>query len=418
MKMAKKIIRHFHKDSLYRNSIYLMLSTFIMAFFGFFFWIIAARFYSPKDIGEVTTILSIATLVASLSLLGFTNSIIRYFAELKFNNGIINTALSIVTYLSLILGLVYYFSLPYLTPQLSFIQNGMLFRIFLIIFITASAINGTLESAIVANRKSKYIFYKSIIFSLSKLIAPVFLVSYGKIGLFTSFVIATLLSSIYMLHILRSKFNLKVDFKISINIIKKLGKFSIGNYIASLFGILPSTILPLIITTKINPESTAYFYMPYTISTFLNIIPKATAQSLFAEGSYSTLVLRSHIAKAIKLLSILAIPAILLTFLFGKYILLIFGDIYFVEGNKLLQIFSITLVFVSINYFGDTLINITKNLKLYILMNFINAILVFTCTLYLTKYGLIGIGYGWMIAQFITSVIYIILLKFVILNKI
>src|SRR5664279_5323018 len=50
-KTLSKIYAHFASDSLYRNSIYLMASTGIMAFFGFFFWIINARLYKPEQVG-------------------------------------------------------------------------------------------------------------------------------------------------------------------------------------------------------------------------------------------------------------------------------------------------------------------------------------------------------------------------------
>ncbi len=52
--MKKTIFKFYHylaNDSLYRNSIYLMLSTGVMAVFGFFFWVINARLYSAEQVG-------------------------------------------------------------------------------------------------------------------------------------------------------------------------------------------------------------------------------------------------------------------------------------------------------------------------------------------------------------------------------
>src|SRR6185437_4704409 len=66
-----KLYQHFTSDSLFRNSMYLMLSTAIQALFGFFFWIINARLFTATEVGLATTIISIGTLITSLSLLGF-----------------------------------------------------------------------------------------------------------------------------------------------------------------------------------------------------------------------------------------------------------------------------------------------------------------------------------------------------------
>jgi O-antigen/teichoic acid export membrane protein len=55
-----------------------MLSTGVMAVFGFFFWIIDARLYSAEQVGIGTTLISIMILISSFSILGLGNGIIRY----------------------------------------------------------------------------------------------------------------------------------------------------------------------------------------------------------------------------------------------------------------------------------------------------------------------------------------------------
>ena len=77
-KTISKFYNYLANDSLYRNSIFLMLSTGMMAVFGFFFWIINARLYSAEQVGIGTTLISIMTLISSFSLLGLGNSLIKY----------------------------------------------------------------------------------------------------------------------------------------------------------------------------------------------------------------------------------------------------------------------------------------------------------------------------------------------------
>jgi O-antigen/teichoic acid export membrane protein len=52
----------------------------------------------------------------------------------------------------------------------------------------------------------------------------------------------------------------------------------------------------------------AYFYMAMMIVGLLYIIPSATSQSLFAEGSYGERELKVHFKKALKIISIIIIP--------------------------------------------------------------------------------------------------------------
>jgi len=88
------------------------------------------------------------------------------------------------------------------------------------------------------------------------------------------------------------------------------------------------------------------------------VIPMATSQSLFAEGSYIETELKMHLKKAIKIISIIIIPVIIVTSLFENYILLAFGKKYSDEGFILLKLLSISGIFISINAIGGVILNI------------------------------------------------------------
>ena len=93
-KTISKFYNYLTNDSLYKNSIYLMLSTGVMAVFGFFFWMINARLYSAEQVGIGTTLISIMTLISSFSLLGLGNSLIKYLSTSDKKNERINTFVS------------------------------------------------------------------------------------------------------------------------------------------------------------------------------------------------------------------------------------------------------------------------------------------------------------------------------------
>ena len=89
-KTISKFYNYLANDSLYRNSIYLMLSTGGMAVFGFFFWIINVGLYSAEQVGNGTTLISIMTLISSFSVLGLGNRLIRYLLTSERKNKKIN----------------------------------------------------------------------------------------------------------------------------------------------------------------------------------------------------------------------------------------------------------------------------------------------------------------------------------------
>jgi len=77
-KTISKFYNYLPNDSLYKNSIYLILSTGVMAVFAFFFWMINTRLYSTEQVGIGTILLSIMTLISSFSNLGLGTGLIRY----------------------------------------------------------------------------------------------------------------------------------------------------------------------------------------------------------------------------------------------------------------------------------------------------------------------------------------------------
>ena len=206
------------------------------------------------------------------------------------------------------------------------------------------------------------------------------------------------------------KFNYLIKLIVDTDVVKRIFKFSLGNYAAGFIGGLPAMVLPILITNSIGAKFSAYFYMDMMIINFLYIIPMATSQSLFAEGSYGEMELKTHLKKAIKIISLILIPAIILTLSLGKYVLLAFGRSYSNEGVILLQLLTVSVIFNSINYIIGAIFRIKNMVKELIILGFVNSCLVLFLYMVLIKYGLFGVGIAWMLGQVITSVVSIIML--------
>jgi len=388
-----------------------MLSTGVMAVFGFFFWIINARLYSAEQVGIGATLISIITLISSFSLLGLGNSLIKYLPTSDKKNKKINTSFMLVGLTSIFISIFFLVFLKTFSPKLLFVRENIIFSLLFVLFVVFSSLNIISESVFIAYRSSKFVLIKNTISSIAKLILPIFLVALGAYGIVVSMGIAMAVAFLLSLVFLILRFNYSPKPIIDKIVVKKMIKFSLGNYIAGFIGGLPATILPILITNLIGAKFSAYFYMDMMIANLLYIIPMATSQSLFAEGSYRERDLKIQLKKAIKIISIIIIPAIIVTFLFGKYILLAFGKEYSSEGVIFLQILAISGIFVSINYIGNSIFYIKNRIKLIILVNFIGASIVFSLSIMLIHQNLLGIGAGWMLGQGIISVIYLLFIK-------
>ena len=398
-------------DSLYRNSIYLMSSTLVMAVLGFAFWMINARLFTVEQIGLATTIISVMGLITGFSVLGLNIGLIRYLPRAKEKNKKINTAFTLVAITTVIVTSIFLIGLGKFSPRLIFIQESLILSFSFIFFMVFAGFNSIIDSVFIAYRNTKYILAKNTIFSCLKIVLSFLFVGLGAYGIFSSWMISLIIAISFSFFMLIKKYEYKPKFAFYDSIIHKIGKYSFGNYVAGFIGGLPLMILPLMITNMIGPETTAYYYMAMMIAGLLFVIPQATTQSLFAEGSYDEENLKVQVKKAVKIIALLMVPGILITVFFGQYILLAFGKEYSTEGFRFLQIIALSGVFVGVNAVFGKILQIKKRVKEIIMINIFGAIVLIGLVYLLMDKGLLGIGLAWVIGRSVVSLIYIVFVR-------
>lgn len=167
------------QDSLYKNSIFLMLNTGIMAIVGFLFWIISARLYSTVQVGLATTLISIMKLLSTISILGLGDGLIRFLPGSEVKNRKINTSFFLVSLSSVFVSIIFLVLINYFSPTLIFIRESILFSLLFIFFVTLSSLNDISENIFVAYRSSRFLLLKNTLPNLLNLFCPLFLYHLG-----------------------------------------------------------------------------------------------------------------------------------------------------------------------------------------------------------------------------------------------
>lgn len=409
--MLKNIYAHIMDDSLYRNSLYLMASTVVTAIFGFVFWILNARLFTAEQIGLATTIISGTALIAQFSLLGLKNGIIRFLPASKAKNNKINTASNIVLIVALALSSLYIVSLPLLSPKLLFLRDNIVYILLFIIFSLSFSLNQLQEGIFIAYRSTGYLLIKNVLWGIIKIALPILLVGFGTFGIFFAFSFGSVISLLLGLYFLIKTFNYTFEPVIKNDVIRKVAKYSLGDYLGIFFAEVPYFVIPLLIINHIGAEESAYYYIDLQIATFLFMIPVTINQSLFAEGSNDEKNLKIHLKKAFLAIVSLLIPAILITIISGYYVLKIFGNPYAEQGLLLLRLLAVTGVFIAINDTGSAYVHIKKKINVYVLLNFVSALLFVSLSVILLPLNLLGIGLAALISKGAISLVYLLLLR-------
>ena len=398
------VLEKYYKEPLYRNSIAIMLNTASGAIFGFLFWIVVAHLMSSSNLGLAVTLISVITLISTLSILGMDDGLIRFLPRSDNKNDLYSTMLIITLAVSIGMTVIFIIFVNYFSPSLSFIKTG-LFPLILIIYAILNTANAMQNITLIALRRGDLSFFQSLILGIRILIL-FFIAFLGVKGIISAFEIALFLTVIFGFYVIH-KLGINFRFKINLESLKGSIGFSLGNYTATIFSVAPTTILPIMIINTTGAKNAAYFSIANSIASTLYMISSSMATSLFVEGSHN-LPIKENVIKSFKFIFLLLVPSVLFILIFGDRILFIFSKEYATQAFQILQLLSIATLFSTVMQIYLSIKRIQKDIKIINILNLTASLLIImTGYFFLSEFGLVGMGYAWIITNAIMCVIVI-----------
>lgn len=414
MTITKKleILKRIYKDSLLKNSIYLIATNFFGLILGFFFWIIATKYYTPGDIGIISAILSAMSLISMISLVGLPMALMFYLPRYRQDaNRIINSCLILGILVTITLSLIFILGLDiWGGPEIKSILNGSNIIIFFITATTMTTISAIMSGAFSASKRSSFNMIKENTFGFVKIVALFILSGFGTIGIFISWSFGLTIAIIlgFFLLIKSWKYAPMLTFD---PIIKNMASFSIGNYVAGIFYNLPKYMFPILIVNLISAESAGYFFIAATIVGLLYGVPYSIASSFIVESSDKE-KFWNNLNKSIKFNIGLLTIGLLSFAIFGKYILNIFNPNYADNSFVTLVILSLASIPLSLIIMFNAVRSVQKRLMTVIMINLVLAILIIIFSIPLMKiWNIEGIAISYLIANTIIASIIVFKMK-------
>ena len=370
---------------------------------GFAFWALAARLYSKEDIGLAISLIGSIDFIILVSRFGLDQSLIR-FLPVKNEDSIFSTSIIVTTSAALLIGIIFLQGINIFAPKLSIIRN---YYILYLLFLFCLSIISLTTNTFIAMRKSRYYLIQNIV-NCSKLILLYLLVPLGILGIFNSVGISYILASLIAMSIIR-KMGLKFKRPDKL-FLKESFRFSISNFIALLLMTAPNYLLPIMILSMLNAEESAHYFIAYSISSILIIIPSAFSMSLLVEGSHGE-SMKENLQKTLIITYLSLGVGIGIIYIFGEKLLGIFGSSY-VGAFELLKVISLSTLFIAICRIYISVSRVEKNVKSIVFLNLLIFILLISLSyIFANKFGLVGIGYAWVISYGINSFLILIIIR-------
>ena len=399
-KYIKELRKYLH-DPLYKNSLFIILSSISKSGFGFIFWLIAAKLYSTEDVGIATVLISLMALLILFSRFGMDFSIIRFF-PLRDKSRVFSTSMLITTLFSIIFAIIFIVGVDTFSPQLAFLKLPLYASLF-IVFIAASSMISLTGISFIAIRQAHLDFLQNLCMG-SRIIFLIPFIAYGAIGIVSAVGISFLLA-LFFAFLFLPRYGINSYFSIDKAFLRESFHFSAGNYIVGFLVTSPNMLMPILVLNLLGAEEAAYYYIAFAISSLLFMIPNAISISLFVEGSHGE-ALKKTIIKSLFMTFLILTPLITLLYFGGEWMLEMIGKDYAENGFELLRIMILTSFFATVVSIYLSIKRIQKDIKgLLFLSGLVFILLISLAYFFMIWFGLIGIGYAWMVSYGIGSLI-------------
>ena len=375
-----------------------MMNAGVMAILGFIFWNVATKNFTAVEIGLGSTLISAIGLIIAFSLLGANISLIRYLPKARKKSEIVWSWFWLSGIIAIVLSTGFLLCLGWFYPELEFVRNNLFYSVVFVCFAVFVVFFNFLEAIFIAQRKSKYVLLKNGLWSLLKIIMLFFFLSMAAYGIFSAWYLSAVIAILVVWPLTKLKVYLGIDLKL----IKRMFKYSLGNYVGNIFAMLPGFGLPLFITFFLGASQTAYFYITWMIANLLFFVPMSIGRSFLSEGSHR----KNHLdlKKSLKFTYFVTFIGLVLGLIMSQWILGFFGSEYLDGGFKILVILLVSSLFYSYNIIIVMYFNLKHEVRKVVSIYLAIALITFGLSYLMLDYGLVGIGFAWIIANLLVSV--------------
>ena len=339
------LIGRVRRDSLLRNSLFIMLTTVVNSACGFVFWFIAARLFAPRDVGLTAAITSASTIVVILATIGVGGTLIQslpHWHESESRWSTFWAGLATAVAASVVIGCLTVVLLPLISEKLSALHDAG-YMLFFIVATVALGAGSVIDSVFIAQRAAGSMFVRNSVSAVSKvllIIVVAMLAGTTPLSLLGAWAAAAIVGLGFGVDILVRRMKLPRPPRASVvaRTAFELRSRLAGNQLIGIGTALLPYLLPLLVTARLSLAENAYFYTTWMMGGIFLIIAPAVSQSLFAEGVNNPQDLHARTRSALVFIAVILAPLVTVIFLMGGTLLSALGSDYEHHAIGLLHI--------------------------------------------------------------------------------
>lgn len=332
---------------LLRNAGSLFATTGLTSVFGFVFWVIAAREFSPQAVGYGSATVSAMTLLGTIGMFGLGTMLLGELPRITTRGGLFTAALLVSGIGSLVLG----FAFPPLAQACGAHFPGIIGSpARLVLFAVGVSVSGAmmvLDEGTIGLLRGGVVLTRNLVLSLVKLIAlPVVALvlhdGFG-VGLELAWVVGMIVSLLPAALMLR-RGGARILHRPDWAQLRRLRNVALAHNWLNLAIQTPPRLIPVLVTVVVSPSANAAFYVAWMLINFLYMVPASLSTVLFAIASAAPEVIAEKLRFVLRLSLLIGLPAMAVLAAGAKLALGLFGASYAHAATVPLLLLVITYI--------------------------------------------------------------------------
>jgi O-antigen/teichoic acid export membrane protein len=392
------------RDPQHRDGLALVLSSAISSAVGLLYWVVAARLFTPDEVGVNSTLISTMTLLGIAAQLNLGSALLRFIPVAgRSARALVIVCYGVAAAVGCAVGAVFAGGAAWWAGDLvDALGSGPLLAFFALAT-PVWALFAMQDYVLTASRRATLVPLENLVFALVK----IGLLAVGTLVVFrgviaVSWALATavivLVVTVYLMRILRPA-AVTASMQEEIRP-RNVARFVSANWVGGLCTDVVEFGLPLIVLALLDPDSAATYGMAWAIAYALYLVTHGMSQSMVAHVSANPEGLRAAArAMVVKALTLI-VPGVVVIVPGAGLILSIFGPHYAETGTTLLVLCALSAVPNVVVVAAIAVARVQQRRAVIIAVPASVAVIVISLALTLMpRFGLTGIGVALLVGQ-------------------
>ncbi|MDQ2903848.1 MAG: lipopolysaccharide biosynthesis protein [Chloroflexota bacterium] len=322
----------------------LIAATLVTSLLGFVYWWVAARHFTPEDIGMASASLSVMALLGNFCILGLGTLLITELARQPGREGsLISTALLVVGTVAGCAGCLFAIIAPSISLDLTPLGVNLPHILVFGVGVSLTAMTMVLDQALIGLLRGELQLWRNTLFASAKLVilflGSLWLVRRQGTTIYATWATGNIISlgALAVYTLFKQGWRGR-NYLPQWGLVRKLGRAALQHHLLNLTLQAPTLMLPVLVTILLSARMNAWFYVSWMIASFVFLIPNALTTVLHAMNSATPALLAHKARMTISLAFGTSVLAICTLQVIAQQALSLFGSVYAVQATGNLHI--------------------------------------------------------------------------------